>query len=133
MPALNFQAQFAGLVERGEKTQTIRAYRKDGRDPKPGQTLYLYTGQRTKQCRKMGEAVCKSVEVINFDERGNVTVGPNDEWWPGDFRDPYAAERRFARRDGFNTFREMRDWFEKTHGLPFEGLLIRWDPLESAA
>ena len=37
MPALNFQARFAPLVESGQKRQTIRAYRKDGRDPKPGQ------------------------------------------------------------------------------------------------
>ena len=27
-------------------------------------------------------------------------------------------------------FREgMRAWFEKTHGLPFEGTLIQWAPM----
>ena len=35
MPLLGFQKQFAPLVESGEKRQTIRAYRKDGKDPKP--------------------------------------------------------------------------------------------------
>jgi len=33
---------------------------------------------------------------------------------------------RLARLDGFKSAAAMFDWFEKTHGLPFEGLLIRW-------
>ena len=33
MPALNFQKRFADDVESGRKCQTIRAPRKDGRDP----------------------------------------------------------------------------------------------------
>lgn len=37
----------------GEKRQTIRANRKDGRDPKQGQPLMLYTGMRTKSCVKL--------------------------------------------------------------------------------
>ena len=49
MPALNFQKRFADLVESGEKCQTIRKCSKDGRDPKVGDTLYLYTGQRPKE------------------------------------------------------------------------------------
>ena len=66
MPALNFKKQFADKVERGEKRQTIRALRADGRNPQPGQTLFLYTGMRTKSCRKLGEAVCSSVEQIDI-------------------------------------------------------------------
>ena len=54
MPALNFKNQFATYVELGfrdpdhprAKRQTIRAKRKDGRDPRQGETLYLYTGKR---------------------------------------------------------------------------------------
>lgn len=47
MPALNFQTQFAPAVERGEKCQTIRAYRKDGRNPSglPFHGLAIYWGQ----------------------------------------------------------------------------------------
>ena len=83
MPALNFQKQFADAVEsglfdlRGEprpdrligvrpKLQTIRLYRKDERDPKPGQTLYHFTGMRTKQCRRLGEAECTSVMPVEI-------------------------------------------------------------------
>jgi hypothetical protein len=47
MPALDFQARFAPLVESGEKRQTIRKRRK--RPIGVGQTLYLWTGQRLPQ------------------------------------------------------------------------------------
>ena len=50
MVAYNFQKQFADAVERGEKRQTIRAPRRDGRHAKVGDKLQLYTGMRTKQC-----------------------------------------------------------------------------------
>lgn len=32
----------------------------------------------------------------------------------------------FARLDGFADWHEMRDWFSKTHGLPFNGVMIEW-------
>ena len=122
MPALNFQARFAPLVENGEKRQTIRAYRKDKHDPKPGDTLYLYTGMRSKACRKIGEARCKKVYEITLCERyrdpsiGTLMAGSG---LPGSIDS-------LARLDGFKNPTEMFDWFEKTHGLPFEGLLIKW-------
>ena len=122
MPALNFQARFAPLVESGEKRQTIRKRRKDGRDPKPGDTLYLYTGMRTKACRRIGEVECKDVYEINLQPRfrdesiGALMAGSGF---------PCSLER-LAELDGFKDPTEMFDWFEKTHGLPFEGLLIRW-------
>ena len=56
MPALNFQKQFVPLIESGEKRQTIRSQRKQ--PIKVGDLLYLYTGQRTKNCRKLAESIC---------------------------------------------------------------------------
>ena len=64
MPALNFQEQFAAAVESGEKRQTIRSERK--RPIKVGDTLYLYTGMRTKRCRKLGSAGCVGIEEIRI-------------------------------------------------------------------
>lgn len=118
MPALNFKKEFAPKVERREKRQTIRALRKDGRNPRPGQTLYLYTGMRTKYCKKLDEVICKSVEsiIINYD----FTVMIRDEWlnvW---------QEKELAKNDGFNSYGDFIDFFRKTHGLPFYGLLIKW-------
>lgn len=125
MPALNFQRRFAALVESGEKRQTIRAYRKDGRDPKPGDRLYLYTGMRTKECRKLGEATCSAVEPFDL----FVTPSGGLFWLLG--HEAMTGEEcdDLARRDGFVGSFELMGWFEKTHGLPFEGLLIRWGEL----
>jgi len=119
VPALNFQSRFAPLVESGEKRQTIRAYRKGGRDPKVGDTLYLYTGMRTKACRKLGEATCRSVMHFAI-QPPMIVLGI------GAFGTSDRKMKALARRDGFNSVSEMIRWFERVHGLPFEGLLIRW-------
>jgi hypothetical protein len=37
-----------------------------------------------------------------------------------------ASEEEIAKRDGFSSTVEMAEWFDRTHGLPFEGLVIRW-------
>ncbi len=119
MPALNFQAQFADAVESGEKCQTIRAYRKDKRDPKPGDTLFLFTGTRTKACRKLGEVQCIETETISIDDDYEVRVGNR--------RLDADEIELLAEADGFHLAIEFLGFFEETHGLPFEGLLIRWD------
>lgn len=147
MPALNFQKQFAPAVESGEKQQTIRAYRKDGRDVKVGDKLYLYYGMRTKQCRKLGEAHCISVSRLRLLGRhvatGNVNLlygNPGkrsgiDRFCVASSNDHGNSRRRFnrfAKADGFSSADEMVEWFDKTHGLPFEGLLIKWGKLSCA-
>lgn len=119
MPALNFQKRFAPRVEDGTKRQTIRARRKDGRDPKPGDPLYLYTGMRTKGCRKLGVATCTSVDRIGIDGFLSVWIGAEPVLGP-------LGRRSLAVADGFAGWRGMYDWFQTTHGIPFEGLLIRW-------
>ena len=120
MPALNFKKEFADKVASGEKEQTIRALRKDGRNPRPGQTLYLYTGMRTKYCRKLGQAVCTSVESVCI-EGGDILLN-------GDSLSCHA-EREFSLADGFKSESEFYDFFRKNHGLPFWGLLIKWDEI----
>jgi hypothetical protein len=117
MPAFNFQKQFALAVESGQKRQTIRAKRKDGRNPHVGDTLYLFTRMRTKSCRKLGEAICKVVQQITITERGI--------WIDGNRL--YASEIAiFASKDGFKGVSSFIDFFRKTHDLPFEGLLYKW-------
>ena len=117
MPLLNFKKQFAALVEAGHKRQTIRAKRTDGLNPRVGQTLYLYVGTRTKSCRKLRAAVCESVQQITIDDHGvNIDGG-----WLS------PMERQdFAVADGFEDFYELKCFFNKEHGLPFEGLLYKW-------
>ncbi len=134
MPSFNFQARFADAVESGTKTQTIRAMRKDGRDAKVGQTLYLFTGMRTKQCRKLGEGICTSVRRLTLTVRHpatrNVNFTLSDPFWLGSSRSGGRDQARFTRlahRDGFETADEMAAWFEKAHGLPFTGQLYSWE------
>jgi len=121
MPAINFKKQSAPAVESGEKKQTIRALRKDGRPSATvGGPLMLYTGMRTKVCRKLKDAVCKSVSPVLIKE-----YGPGIEVFIDGAM--ILNTHDFAKADGFKSEVEFFDFFEKTHGLPFEGVLIEWD------
>lgn len=104
------------------KRQTIRARRRDGRDPKPGDTLHLWTGLRQPGARKLGQVTCQSVMPIHFfTDREVLCLGFHEIFgpWP-------QCDARFAKADGFASFGELVDWIDETHGLPFEGLVIRW-------
>jgi hypothetical protein len=118
MPALNFQKRFIDLLQDRKKRQTIRARREDGRNPKPGDTLFLYVGQRTKGCRKLGEVHCVSVEEITIYETGIVLQG---RWLKA------QEEREFVIADGFQNETDFYDFFLSKHELPFWGLLIKWE------
>jgi hypothetical protein len=117
MPQFNFEKQFAPAVESGKKRQTIRAKREDGRNPHVGDKLYLFVGQRTKGCRRIGEVICKEVHQITIDYTG---INVDGEWLLT------VAKNELARADGFNDYYEMKDFFRKKHGLPLEGLLYKW-------
>ena len=117
MPVFNFKKQFALDVESGKKRQTIRAKRKDGRNPHVGDKLYLYVGMRTKGCRKLGEVICKEVHQILIDHDG---INFDGRWLS------LSEKHGMALVDGFRDFYEMKVFFHKEHGLPFEGLLYRW-------
>lgn len=123
MPAFNFMKQFADDVESGKKLQTIRAVRKDKRLPcDVGDDITLYTGQRTKGCRKLGIGKCTGVTPILI---LNGKHGP----------ELFIAcamilnEDDFAEADGFDNSVEFYKFFEDTHGLPFRGWLIEWELL----
>ncbi len=123
MPALNFSAQFADDVQSGAKCQTIRAPRK--RPIRVGDVVHLFTGQRTKACRKLGMGKVTSVaEIIIGDGPGRRDVWISNEkkaWWLS-----IGEIHKLARADGFDCKQSMSAWFGKTHGLPFHGVLIQW-------
>lgn len=117
MVAYNFKAQFADAVASGAKCQTIRAVRTGkSRHVRVGEKIQLYTGMRTKACRKLIEPdpVCVAVWRIRIDAAVPWDIVPD------------GSLDAFARADGFKDWSELRDWFDRTHGLPFEGVLIRW-------
>lgn len=130
MVALNFKSQFADDVEDGHKLRSIRAPRKDGRDPKKGDKLQLYTGMRQKGCRKLGDVECWRVRPVEIDATGITLDGRR--LYCGDAPayqggiDPEHYDGDFARADGFGGFTDMLEFFETQHSLPFKGLLIEW-------
>ncbi len=102
-------------MEDGSKHQTIRAHRKDGQQPKVGDNLQLYTAMRTKKCRLLRVATCLKVVDIYINDGGVFLangVGFDRE--------------QIAKDDGFDNWREMHAFFTKEHGLPFEGILVKW-------
>jgi hypothetical protein len=116
MPALNFKKEFADLVQHRVKRQTIRAKR---RYPiRQGDPLFLYTGMRTKSCRKLTDAVAKEVSEIRITESGVKLDG---------IALPAKMIGEIARADGFHSISEFKDFFQTNYGFPFSGQLIRWD------
>lgn len=119
-----FQGRFSNLVECRVKRQTIRKTPK--RMPRPGDTIDCreWTGKpyRSKQ-RNLHEGTITRVSWIMIGQHEIRTEAAT-------MRETRHLERmnRFAQADGFTDWRDMRKWFEETHGLPFEGILIQWDP-----
>lgn len=114
MVAFNFQKHFAILVEKGMKCQTIR---ESPRGAMTGKRLQLYYGQRTKQCQKLMDAVCKSTPSIILRQNQAATTS-------GAIGDLDA----FARKDGFIDYADMWKFFEPRadESGEFHGWLIEW-------
>lgn len=127
MPALNFKKEFAEAVELGEKRQTVRAHRKDGRaHAKVGDAIKLYTGMRTKGCRLLASAKVTRIDKIWMDAT-SMKLNDRPVYSTISDRSDPPTDNEFARADGFDGFTEMACWFEGVHGLPFEGVVIYWN------
>jgi hypothetical protein len=132
MPTINFQSQFApGLLAMLDKayqkrtgikpkTTTIRKIRKKNAI-KTGDVCYLYIGQRTKKCKKLGECYCKAIEPIMIDETRDEFIVKVDG-----LRLDFEKAQRLAREDGFGNITDMVRWFKMIHGLPFSGERIHF-------
>ena len=81
-------------------------------------TLHLFTGMRTKACRRLGACEVRSTMPIEI-------VSAKD-WYSNGTRVFKPESEEIARDDGFESTAELVAWFEKTHGLPFRGVVIRW-------
>lgn len=120
MVAYSFKRRFVEPIRAGSKAQTIRAERK--RHARPGETLQLYTGMRTRSCMLIGTATCSLVSPIRFDfisEAVRIGDGPAiiDR----------ASRNKFARLDGFADWDDLCAFWAAEHGLSlWSGMLIRW-------
>ena len=121
MPPYNFKKQFAAKVESGEKRQTFRVNGKRPH-PKPGDTLYHYIGMRTKQCRRLRVAQCRSVEPTTLD----ILETPHGNVMEVFVNGARVDREAYAKADGFSSAEEMQRFFEHAHGFPACGVTIKW-------
>ena len=121
MAILNYQKRFAPLVEKGKKRQTIRAKRKY--PIRAGETLYHYTGLKTKSARLLKKSICIYVAdiTIDLDIDNRVEIVIN-----GNMPLSYKEKETLAKKDGFSNVNEMFNFFRDIYGLPFHGQIIRW-------
>lgn len=160
MGLYNFQPRFASRIRAWSadpespdaKAHTIRGPRKGGREDKPGDTMYLYTGLRQKPIngvkvaeRIVDPPICAKRESVVIAEYGpgrfkDVYVGP----FLADVLDDTKTQRRviaspgafglvllppderlaLSRRDGFESFAEMMKFWNGR--LPFYGHIFHW-------
>ncbi|MBD2107408.1 hypothetical protein [Nodosilinea sp. FACHB-13] len=123
MVAYNFKPQFAGPVERGEKTQTIRRTGKR-RHARPGDTLQLYTGMRTKSCRLLALVKCSNTWAIEIRPDGRVYLD-------GELLNDVDQVQQLVQDDGFGDIPEFL-WFFCPASEHFKGVLIKWEALDDA-
>lgn len=136
MGLYNFQKRFVPFILSGEKTHTIRALR--AHPDKPGNTLHLYSGLRTKKAKLLMRVPCVKVETITFTVWRDPDRDSADEELEHvlvtiDGNTLYADEKdAFARSDGFKDFADMVAFWRARHGvaggntLPFNGQIIHW-------
>ncbi|PHR94022.1 MAG: hypothetical protein COA69_00035 [Robiginitomaculum sp.] len=119
MVAINFSV-FLDKVETREKRMTIRRTTRG----KVGDKLQLYTGMRTKKCRKLvdEDATLQEIAPVKIDET-STQIYRNlfgvVQWAHIDPED-------FAQKDGFDCFEDMKTFFRKQYGLPFVGVAHSW-------
>lgn len=114
MVAINFQSQFVEALLLGTKRQTIRRKARC----KPGDKIQIYTGQCTKDCRLLGEAICIiTAPVVLYPSRAYI----------GSHMLSDSQRQELAMADGFSNYAEMHEWFkEKYKSRSFEGVIIKW-------
>lgn len=141
MVAYSFKTRFADPILHGlgvpagprriyPKRQTVRAIGKK-RHARPGELVQLYTGLRTKQAKKLGEAVCMRTAPIKIAFPwvvGAFDVGI-DVYIDGRLLTEVAT-RTFVQDDGFLSIDDFVMFWEHNHGIekPFEGIIIYWSP-----
>lgn len=119
MKVLMFRPQWIDPIRLGRKVQTVRPPRK--RPMIVGDALSLRVWESRPYASKqmlLLNTHCTAVHDCEIDDGGVVI---------DQMRLTVEASERFALRDGFGQFEEMRLFFRQMHGLPFKGSAISWD------
>jgi hypothetical protein len=117
--SLSFKKEFAPLVESGKKRQTIRM--RSTRQAYPYDILHLFTGMRTKQCRKLSDVKCLMTADIEIDTRRHLIISNEGQV----FAQKFSLE--IARLDGFNDLSSFFQFFREQYGEGIHKMrLYRW-------
>jgi hypothetical protein len=141
MVAYSFKAMFANQIASGMKSQTVRAERR--RHARPGEALQLFTGMRTKACRKIltPDPVCvriRHIEIVTsaMIEDGIVSISlarrPLNRlmieiFASADGFSPALVNDALSGMSGRSARANMGAFWLDAHGEGrFEGVLIEW-------
>ena len=119
---VNFSV-FIDKILSGEKRQTIRRAGFKWGSVKVGDKLTLYTGLRTKECRKLGEAIVKNIWEVKLYEEGLIgAITREGEYWL-----TTDEINRLAKLDGFDDGYDFWNFFDAHYPeRPIEMRVIRW-------
>lgn len=129
MVAINFTV-FQHKILDGSKRQTIRRAARC----KPGDRLQLYTGMRSKACRKLGEAVCARVDGVIIPAaplKHLILCEQQGAEMKVRLLRGHALEG-FVQADGFESREAFFAFFALHYTLPFEGVVISWGDFQPA-
>ena len=117
MTAFNFQPQFVPKILADKKLSTIRSTKRCN----VGDTMQLYTGLRTKKCKKLMDVTCIGVAPIMIREpdiwaiigkiEGNIHPAPV-----------------LHIQEGFKNAQDFLEFFRHEYGLPYRGWIHAWLP-----
>ncbi len=135
MVAFNFMADFEPVLSSGYKTRTIRAWGKQGKKCNVGDRLQLYTGMRSKQCRKVADAICIGTAQIVIHQDGYELGGLLEHTRiQGKVATRGDDGRDFFQLDGFDNEAEFREFFKEQCGASkaqaeweFKGFIYCWE------
>jgi len=125
MGLYNFMPRFVPKIRSGEKLHTIRAKR--AHPDKPGNTLHLYVGLRTRSVELIMRVFCVKVEDIVIDSAPENFLDDNTPMFRIAIDGIELAQSEcesLARYDGFESFAEMMEFWDGR--LPFHGDIIHW-------
>ena len=127
MRTIMYQGRFAERVKDGTKPNTIRKVRK--KNPiKVGDVLSHRQWSGTRAYEPGSTQIVLRVETC-------IRVTPirieETRCKFGTLRLDRIGRDLLAKKDGFENWSDLVDWFKQTHGLPFDGVFIEWSITEN--
>lgn len=117
MVAFNFKPDFKPKIMARKKRSTIRSTKRC----ELLDTMQLYTGQRTKKCKKMFDAYCIGIAPIEIHEKGWRIFSKECEGLC------IIHGMELHQQEGFDSIDQMVEFFRKEYGLPYKGWIHVWD------